>query len=431
MMTKRFLTRRDFLRGTTMAAAGLWLGARNAWGRNESPNNKLNIGIIGTANRAQSNIAGVEGQNIVAVCDIDDNYLAAIKQKFPAAKGYNDFRKLLDQKNIDAVVISTADHTHAVVTVAALKSGRHVYCEKPLAHTVAEARLSAHTAAKYKLATQMGTQIHAHSNYRRVVELVQHGDIGPVKECHVWCEKSWSGGDRPTDTPPVPANLHWDLWLGPAPERPYNPEYLPKNWRRWWDFGNGTLGDMGCHFMDLAYWALKLRYPLTVEAEGPPVSAETTPAWLIVHYEYEAREKMPPVRVTWYDGGKRPELVMRGTVPNWRNGVLFVGEKGMLLADYDKHKLFPEATFADFVPPAPFIAESVGHYEEWIRACKTGSPTSCNFDYSGALSEAVLLGNVAYRTGQKIEWDAHALKAKGCKEAANYIHREYRKGWSV
>ncbi len=429
-MTREALTRRDFLRGTTMAAAGAWLGAFNAWGRDESPNERLNIGIIGTANRAQSNINGVSGQNIVAVCDIDDNYLAAIKERFPAAKSYNDFRKLLDQKHIDAVVISTADHTHAAATVAALKSGRHVYCEKPLAHSVGEARMAARAAAKYKRATQMGTQIHAGSNYRRVVEIIEHGDIGPVKECHVWCEKSWSGDGRPTEEP-VPPNLHWDLWLGPAAERPYSPEYLPKNWRRWWDFGNGTLGDMGCHFMDLAHWALQLRHPLTVEAEGPPVHPDTTPAWLIVHYEHEGRGKMPPVRVTWYDGGKRPDLVNEGKVANWRNGVLFVGEKGMLLADYTRHKLFPEATFADYAPPAPFIPESVGHYEEWIRACKTGSPTTCNFDYSGALSEAVLLGNVAYRTGKKIEWDAEALKVKNCKEAAAYIHPKFRHGWTI
>lgn len=419
------------MRGTTMAAAGAWLGALNAWGKNQSPNDRLNIGIIGTANRAQSNIRGVSSQNIVAVCDIDDNYLSDIKERFPAARSYNDFRKLLEQKNIDAVVISTADHTHAAATVAALKSGRHVYCEKPLAHSVGEARIVALTAAKHKRATQMGTQIHASSNYRRVVEIIEHGDIGQVKECHVWCEKSWSGDGHPTEQPPVPSYLHWDLWLGPAAARPYSPEYLPRNWRRWWDFGNGTLGDMGCHFMDLAHWALKLRDPLTVEAEGPPVNPDTTPPWLIVRYEHDARDNLPPVRVTWHDGGKRPALVEEGKVENWRNGVLFVGEKGMLLADYTRNKLFPEKTFANYRPPAPFIPESIGHYEEWIQACKTGSPTTCNFDYSGALSEAVLLGNVAYRTGHKIEWDAKALKAKNCKEAETYIHPKYRKGWAI
>lgn len=431
-LTNSSLTRRDFLRQSTLAMASIWLGSRSAWGKNGSPNNRLNIGIIGTANRARENISGVSGENIVALCDIDDHYLAAAAQKFPRAKTYNDFRKLLERNDLDAVVISTADHTHAVATVAALESGRHVYCEKPLAHTVSEARLVAQTAAKYPhLATQMGTQIHAGKNYRRVVELIQRGAVGQVRECHVWCEKSWSGGERSSARPPVPSYLHWDLWLGPACERPYSPDYLPKNWRRWWDFGNGTLGDMGCHYMDLAHWALDLRHPFTVEAEGPPLHPETTPAWLIVRYEYEMRGAKSPVRVTWYDGGKRPMLLKEGKVPNWKNGVLFVGDNGMLLADYEHHKLFPEADFKDYVAPAPFIPDSIGHYNEWIEACKTGSVTTCNFDYSGALSEAVLLGNVAYRAGRKLEWDSIALKAKNCREAANYVQRECRRGWLI
>jgi predicted dehydrogenase len=373
----------------------------------------------------------VAGENIVAVCDVDEHYLAAILQKHPDATSYKDFRKLLEQKNIDAVVISTADHTHAVATLAALHAGKHVYCEKPLTHTVSEARLVANTAAKYKLATQMGTQIHAGNNYRRVVELVQGGVIGPVTECHVWCDKSWSGGDRPTARPPIPSNLHWDLWLGPAPERPYHSDYLPATWRRWWDFGNGTLGDMGCHYLDLAYWALRLGHPLTIQAEGPPVHAETTPAWLIVNYEYDARDKMPPVRVSWYDGGRQPALLTQVKQSDWKSGVLFVGGKGMLLADYDRCKLLPESEYEGFVPPAPSIPDSIGHYNEWIRACKTGAPTTCNFQYAGLLTEGVLLGNVAYRTGQKIEWDGMAMKAKNCRQAMDFIHRKYRKGWAI
>jgi predicted dehydrogenase len=275
----------------------------------------------------------------------------------------------------------------------------------------------------------MGTQIHAGNNYRRVVELIQSGAIGPVTECHVWCDKSWSGGQRPLEQPHIPSSLHWDLWLGPAPERPYHPAYLPANWRRWWDFGNGTLGDMGCHYLDLAHWALNLRHPLTIDTEGPPIHPETTPSWLIVHYEYAARDTLPPVRVSWYDGGKRPTGILADNVPNWRNGVLFVGKKGMLLADYEHRRLLPESDFADFVPPTPWIPDSIGHYQEWLQACKTGSPTTCDFDYAGALSEAVLLGNVAYRSGRKLEWDAALLKFKNCNEAINYIHPEYRKGW--
>jgi predicted dehydrogenase len=425
------VSRREFLRGASLVAAGLWFGACGAFGKNRSPNDKLNIGIIGTANRAAANITGVSDQNIVALCDIDDNYLAAAAQRFPGAKTYNDFRRLLGQKNIDAVVISTPDHTHAVATVAALKSGRHVYCEKPLAHSVSEARLVSRVAAECKLATQMGTQIHAGTNYRRVVELVRSGAIGPVSECHVWCDKSWSGGERPTGTLQPPPRVHWDLWLGPAPERPYHPDYLPKEWRRWWDFGNGTLGDMGCHYLDLAHWALRLKHPLTIEAEGPAVHPETTPAWLVVHYEYPSENGVAPLRVTWHDGGKRPRLVREGKVPNWRNGVLFIGERGMLLADYDRHKLLPEAEFSGFVPPTPFIADSSGHYNEWLTACKTGCATTCNFDYAGSLSEAVLLGNVAFRAGTKLEWDAAELQAKNCREAMKFVQPFSRKGWAV
>jgi predicted dehydrogenase len=397
-----------------------------------SANEKLNVGIIGTANRARSNIAGVESENIVALCDIDDHFLSELSLRFPQATKYNDFRKLIDQRDIDAVVISTADHTHAVATAAALRAGKHVYCEKPLTHSVYEARSISKLAARNKqLATQMGTQIHAGDNYRRVVELIQSGAVGTVGEIHVWCDRTWSGGGRPTETPPIPPNLHWDLWLGPAASRPYHPEYLPKNWRRWWDFGGGTLGDMACHYLDLPFWALNLRHPRTIEAQGPPVNPETTPAWLIVKYEFAARGALPEVKLTWYDGGKRPQIVEQGEVPDWKNGVLFVGDKGMLLADYSRRALLPEARFAGFQPPAPFIPDSVGHHKEWLLGCKTGSETTCNFGYASALTEAVLLGNVAYRAGCKLEWDASTLRVKNSRQAMDFVRTEYRKGWTL
>ena len=427
-------TRRQFLRNGTLATAGFVLARTGVLGKGRSPNEKLNIGVVGTANRARGNIAGVEHENIVALCDIDDTFLAAAAERHPRAKTYNDFRRLLEQKDVDAVVISTADHTHAVATAAALKAGKHVYCEKPLTHTVFEARMVSRLAAKNRrLATQMGIQIHAGDNYRRVVELVQSGAIGPVRECHVWCSRDWSGGGRPADTPPTPRHIHWDLWLGPAPVRPYHPEYHPKNWRRWWDFGGGTLADMGCHFLDLVFWALHLRAPKTIEATGPPVNPETTPAWLIVKYEFAARANMPPLRLIWYHGENevRPPLLQEGRVPKWENGVLFVGDSGMLLADYGRRCLLPEAQYADFQPPAPFIRDSIGHHNEWIKACKTGSPTSCNFDYGGALTETVLLGNVAYRTGHKLEWNAARLKVENSKLAMSYVQQKYRKGWTL
>lgn len=426
------LTRRHFLQTAALAAAGSMLAGCRAMPRRLSPNEKLNVGIIGTGNRARSNIAGVESENIVALCDVDETFIAPLREKFPRAKVYADFRKFIDDDEIDAVVISTADHTHAVAAAAALHAGKHVYCEKPLTHTVHEARALTKLAARHhELATQMGTQIHAGANYRRVVELVQSGAIGPVRECHVWCDRVWGGGNRPTETPPVPRTLNWDLWLGPAPARPYHPTYHPKDWRRWWDFGGGTLGDMACHYMDLPFWALRLTAPRTVEASGPPVHPETTPEWLVVRYEFPARLDLPAVDLTWYDGGRQPELIAQGKVPPWKNGVLFVGDRGMLLADYGRRMLLPESQFAGFQPPPQMIPDSIGHHREWVLACKTGMPTTCNFGYAGPLTEAVLLGIVAYRTGHRIEWNAPLAKVSNSRQAINFVRREYRRGWDL
>ena len=425
------LNRRQFIRQTA-AATGAWLVSVQAHARKLSPNDRLNIGMIGVANRAGADLQEVSTENIVALCDIDDNYLAAVKERYPSAKTYNDFRRLLNQKDIDAVVVGTPDHTHAVAAVAALKSGRHVYCEKPLARTVSEARIIAETARKHKRVTQIGTQIHAGSNYRRVVELVQSGVIGPVREVHVWVAATYGGMDLPKETQPVPPNVHYDLWLGPVEYRPYSPEYLPFKWRNWWAFGGGALADFGCHYMDLPHWALELSRPLTVEpVDGPPVHAVSTPPWLIVGYEYPARGAKPAVRLTWYHGGKQPPVLSAEQAAKWKSGVLFVGEQGTLLADYGRHVLLPEKDFEGFKPPAPFIKESIGHHKEWIEACKTGGPTSCHFDYSGPLTEAALLGNVAYRVGRKLEWDWKRLRASNCPEADRYIQHHYRKGWHV
>lgn len=430
------LTRRRFLQQSALAAAGLGVATRSfARASKSSPNNKLNIGLIGVAHQARYDLDNVASQNIVALCDVDDNYLAEIAVKFPGAKTYNDFRRLLDQKHIDAVVIATPDHTHAIATVAALKSHRHVYCEKPLTHTISECRIVMQTARKMKRVTQIGTQIHAGSNYRRVVELVASGVIGPIAEVHVWVNASYGGKERPTDTPPIPSNLHYDLWLGPVPERPYSPEYLPVNWRHWWAFGGGALADFGCHFMDLPHWALGLRVPTSAEVvDGPPVHAESTPPWLIVRYQYPGHKSQPPVTLTWYHGGKYPQppILSAELGEKWKGGgVLFIGKKGMIISDYGNHTLLPEADFAGFVPPTPSIPDSIGHHAEWIEACKTGGPTTCNFDYSGALTEAVLLGNVAYRVGQKIEWDSAHLRAKNCAKADEFIHHQYRTGWAI
>jgi predicted dehydrogenase len=431
-MTRRS-TRRDFLKQTALAGAGFWLASGTTPAARRSPNEKLNIAVIGAGGRGAANAGAVSGENIVALCDVDETRLGPAAEKYRKARTYHDFRKLFDEaKDIDAVVVSTTEHTHAFATLPALQLGKHVYCEKPLCHSIWETRTITQAAAKARVATQMGTQIHAGENYRRVVELVRAGAVGPIRECHVWVARDWGGGERPKEAPPVPKTLDWELWIGPAPERPYHPVYVPgPAWYKWWDFGNGTMSDLGAHWIDLPFWALNLTQPLTAEAEGPPVQAETAPNWLICRWEFAARGDLPPVKLTWYHGGKKPALVTQGKAPDWGNGCLFVGDKGMILADYDKHVLLPEKEFADFKRPARSIPKSLGHHAEWIDACKTGHPTTCPFGYSGPLVESNLVGVLAYRVGKKIEWDPIRLKAKNCAEADRIIHRAYRKGWSL
>jgi predicted dehydrogenase len=426
------VNRRDFIKtsGAALLSAGVYSGVAAA--ASKSANGKLNIACIGTANRADANVKEVAGENIVALCDIDQNYLDRAANRFKQARTYVDYRELIDKEGdkIDAVLIATADHNHAPAAIRAIRAGWHVYCEKPLSHTVQEARIIARAAAQQGVATQMGTQIHAGENYRRVVEMIQSGVIGEVREVHVWVGKAWGGGERPEGGKPVPASLSWDLWLGPAPERPFWPgRYHPAQWRRWWDFGQGTLGDMACHYMDLPFWALKLRHPTHCAADGPEVHPETCPLGLTVHYQFPARDDMPPTKFSWYDGNMTPREVAGHRVPG--NGVMFVGSEGDMFADYNNYRLFPTEKFADYKPPEPTIPRSIGHHAEWIQACKDGTPTTCDFDYSGALSECVLLGNVAYRTGETLQWDAANLRATNCPAADAHIRKEYRKGWEV
>jgi len=441
------LSRRTFIRRSAGATASVL--AAPAILSAEAPNNQLNIAIIGCGGRGASNLADVSTENIVALCDVNEAVLNAAAAKHPKARKYVDFRKLYDEANdIDAVVVSCAEHTHALATLPALKLRKHVYCEKPLTHNIWEARVITEAAAKAKVATQMGTQIHASSNYRRVVELIQAGSIGPVTEVHVWVGRAWGWQsaeaakqhgdivqvlDRPAGSSPIPPGLHWDLWLGPAPERPFHSVYFPgPKWYRWWDFGGGTMSDLGSHWNDLPFWALRLKHPLAVSATGPKPHPEIAPASMTATYEYGARAEMPPVRLTWYQGEEKPELLRGGLIgKEWNSGVLFVGSKGMLLSDYGRHVLLPEEKFKDFQRPPQTIPESLGHHKEWIHACKTGTPTTCSFDYSGPLTEANHLGNVAYRVGKKIEWDPVNLKATNAPEADQFIRREYRKGWNL
>ncbi len=434
-------TRRHFLRIASAGAVVSFGLSRVNFAQN-SPNSKLNIGFVGVANRAAANLEEVAREkdwvNVAALCDVDANLLEVAAAKHPSARTYADFRRMLEQKDLDAVVVSTPDHTHAVACTGALKSGRHVYCEKPLTRTISECRAVRDLAARTKRVTQLGTQIHAGKNYRRVVELVQTGAIGTVREVHVWVGATYGGMEKPTDTPPVPAGLDWDLWLGPVPFRPYHPQYAPFHWRHWWAFGGGSLADFGCHFMDLPHWALDLRHPTAAEpVDGPPVHPESSPPWAIVRFQYPSRlssyshQTLPPVTLTWYHGGKQPERLTGEPREYFKSGVLFVGEKGDLLADYTRHQLLPEKDFVDFKPPAPFLPDSIGHHKEWLAAIRTGGRTTCNFDYSGALTEAALLGNVAYRVGRRIEWDADRLIARNEPAANKFIQHEYRAGWSL
>lgn len=440
------MKRRSFIARSAMGFAGL-AGAPNFISAQGSYN-KLNIGVIGSGGRGAGNLAGVSSENIVALCDVNKANLDRAAEKHQNAAKYTDFRRLLDKQNsFDAVVVSTCEHTHAMATLAALQMKKHVYCEKPLTHNVHEARMVRQEAAKVKVATQMGIQIHSGENYRRVVELIQTNAIGPVNEVHVWVSRSWGlqsaeeakkHGDivhvteRPKDSTPVPAGLDWDLWLGPAPYRPFHEVYFPgPKWYRWWDFGNGTMSDLGSHWNDLPFWALKLQAPSTIEAFGPPANPEIAPATMRAVYEFPKRGDLPAVKMTWHQGTSKPDLWNEGKIPKWGNGVLFIGSKGMLLSDYSKYQLLPEKQFEGFKAPEPFIPRVKSHYAEWIEACKTGKQTSCNFEYSGWLTESNHLGNVAYRVGKKLLWDAANIKATNCPEADKFIRREYRKGWQL
>jgi predicted dehydrogenase len=438
---KHQTTRRKFLKNTTAIAAGVWVAARDGVARAVSPNERLQIGVIGVGRRGRKNLddlLGVKSAQVVALCDVDDEFLAEAAEACPDASQHRDFRKMLEsEKSLDAVLVATADHTHAPASLMALNLGKHVYCEKPLAHNVFEARRLTEAARKNNRVTQLGTQIHASENYRRVIEIIRSGAIGPVRDVHVIVNKIW-GAEKPKPTapwPPVPANLDYDLWLGPAEAWPYHPEWYRGRWRQWWNFGNGTIGDMGCHYMDLPFWALDLRPPTKISAEGRALDLAACPVWMIVRYDFPERGSQPPVKLTWYDGGKQPpELDDWGlSRKEWDNGVVFVGDKGILAANYTRWKLLPEKQFAGFQPLPPSIPRSIGHHAEWVEACLMQEPAlaSCEFDYSGPLSEAVLLGAVAYRTGKTLEWDAKNLKATNAPEADQFIRRAYRKGWEI
>jgi predicted dehydrogenase len=439
------ISRRRFNRAVI---AGAGVVAAPAFLRGKNLNEKLDIAIIGAGGRGAANTGSVSSENIVALCDVNAKALDAAGMKHPGAKKFKDFRRVFDEADsFDAVVVSTCEHTHAFATMLALRHGKHVYCEKPPTHGIWEARRIREEAAKAKVATQMGIQVHATENYHRVVELVQAGVIGAVREAQVWVSRAWGlqseeaakrnkdivfVTERPKDAMTPPEFLDWDLWLGPAPARPYHEVYFPgPKWYRWWDFGSGTMSDLGSHWNDLPFWALRLDAPKAIEAQGPPAHPEIAPASMSATYEYGARAELPPVKLVWHQGENRPEIWKRGGIPQWGNGCLFIGDKGMILADYAKHVILPEKDFAGLERPAPTIAKVTSHHGEWIECCKTAKAPSANFDYAGRLTEANHLANVAYRVGKKIEWDAENLRVINAPEAERIVRREYRKGWEL
>ena len=448
---KTQITRRSFLAGTAATAAFNLVPRRVLGGPGETaPSQKLNIAGIGLGGKGLDDLNQLGSENIVALCDVDHNYAAAAFKKWPAAKRYHDFRKMLEtQKDIDAVVVATPDHLHFVISMWAIKHGKHVYCQKPLTHTVAEARALAQAASESKVATQMGNQGNSFEGVRSIQEWIEDGAIGQVREVQAWTNKPvWPTGiDRPTDVHPVPEGMDWDLWLGPAPYRPYHPAYAPFTWRGWWDFGSCSLGDMGCHVLNTPWRALDLGLPVSVEAYSRGCNQETGSLASIIYYEFAARPGKPPVKLTWYDGGmmppRPPEIEDNRRVGD-NEGVIFVGEKGRITCGcYGEHaRLLPDSLERSYRRPAQRILRSPGHYQEWLAACKGGPKAGSHFEHSAILTQVVQLGNVALRHSAKTNaelqngrpvkllWDPVAGKTSD-PEADRFLQTEYRKGWEI
>jgi predicted dehydrogenase len=478
-------SRRRFIKAAAALGFGAMIVPRHVLGGKGfiAPSDKLNIAGVGIGGRGRGILEGASQrdkntgatvENIVALCDVDDNYAAPTFAQYPNAKRYKDYRKMLEEmrNDIDAVMVATPDHTHAPIAMAAMRLDKHVYVEKPLTHDIYEARMLTETARSRKLITQMGNHGNSSEDIRRICEWIWAGTIGKVREVHCWTNRPvWPQGLlRPKDTPPVPAGLDWDLWLGPAPERPYNPAYHPFSWRGWWDFGTGALGDMACHIVDPVFKALKLTYPSLIEASVPPVytkmwsqdiNTESAPTASMIHFNFPARSAlMPAVRLTWYDGNLRPprpaELGPDEPMGSWDGGVMFVGDLGKIMCGCyaSNPTLLPTSKMRTFREPRKTIPRVRGnHQTSWVKAIKENNPAlaSSNFAYAGPLTEMILIGNLAIRsldilekvknsqgemedafTGRKqLVWDAKNLKISNYEPANQFIKREYRKGWEL
>lgn len=443
------ITRRRFLGTTSATVAAFHLVPRHVLGaaRQQAPGEKLNIAGIGVGGMGAANLGNLASENIVALCDVDHPYAAHTFKRYPKAKVWTDYREMIEQQqDIDAVMIATPDHTHAVIALAAIRAGKHVYCQKPLTHDVFEARQLAKAAREARVATQMGNQGHSMEGIRSVCEWIWDGAIGEIRDVDAWCSLSyypwghagWSSkwGTRPKDTPPVPASLNWELWLGPARERPYHPAYHPGVWRCWWDFGCGMMGDRGAHTLDAAVWALKLGAPTSIEATSCGLNPDTHPLSAIVTYRFPARESLPALKLTWYEGTRPPRPEDFSDELEWppEGGVLFHGTKGKIMCGVygEAPRLLPQSLNQEYKRPAKTLPRVNGSHEmDWVRACKTGQPAGSDFAYSGPLTETCLLGNIAKRMDARIEWDAPNLKVPNLPEANRHVRTEYRKGWTL
>jgi len=464
-------TRRQFLYTTAFAGAVAMTGCATTGPRRLSAGDKLNIGVVGAGGKGSSDTDHCASENIVALCDVDTKTLASRKEKYPNARTYQDWREMLEkEKSLDAVIVSTPDHMHAMVAAAAMRMGKHVYCQKPLVQTVYEARLLRKLAKQYGVVTQMGNQGSAEDGLRRAVEVIQGGVIGAVREVHVWSNRPvWAQGqDRPVGSDPVPATLDWDGWIGPAQYRPYKQGvYHTFSWRGWQDFGTGALGDMACHTANMPFRALKLGYPTEIEATSSSMNKETYPLKSRIRFQFPARQGLAPVTFWWYDGGnpkpndpyrhdgnnKPPGNVtaeveaMMGSVPG--SGCILVGDDGKIFSpdDYGANFFIKHKSATEYVPSKNSDAVNAvpqtiqrnaftggtdeRHHLEWIAGCKGGPTPYSNFDIAAYLTEIILLGCVALRTGKKLEWDGPNMRALNAPEAAQYVKRNYRRGWSL
>jgi predicted dehydrogenase len=431
------LNRRSFIGHALALTSGVWIsGSVRAEPKGRSANDRLNLGFIGVGGRGWNNLKALEGENIAALCDVDSVRASEAFNRFPRAPKYRDFRQMLDrERSLDAVVISTPDHTHAVAARAALQLQKHVYCEKPLVHGMGELDELVRLAARTSVATQMGNQGTALTGLRQAAQAVQRGDIGEVREAHVWTNRPgdyWKQGlATPQSKAAPPASLDWDLWLGPAPFRAFDSLYVPFAWRGWRDFGTGALGDMGCHTLNLPCKALGLGAPISIDAQTAAPAGDCYPISSTVRFDFAARGKKSPVRLTWCDGGRMPPASVAPGVKLPKTGAILVGSKATLLSpgDYGARAVILEGTvqkrIANSVPPL----ETPRHYTDWLRACRGGAPAAANFGAVASLVELVLLGNIAVQMGRPLEWDGEKRRFTNCTAANDCLARQYRDGW--